>query len=78
VVFSLGVAADLAAERLQTAVGGVACLAAFQRQDARLPDLPGGGKVGFTDTKRDHILHRFGNIKVLSNAGGLDLDNLFG
>ncbi len=48
----------------------------FQRINTLVADMPRGTKVRFADTKRNRILHLAHDVEELTDAGGLQSDNL--
>ena len=72
-ILAAGQSGDLAAQLSQAPVGGIKGLAFLQRLDACAADLPGGFKVGLTDTKRDRLGHGGNHIKEFADARGFDL-----
>ena len=69
-ILAIHVSGDLAAKLEQTAVRGVSGLARFQRENSCLSNLPRGREIRLSHAKRDHTLHRLGNIKIFSDTGG--------
>jgi hypothetical protein len=54
---------------------GVARFSLLKRENARLADLPRGGKIGLSDAERDDVLHRVRNIEKFSDSRRLDIEN---
>ena len=54
-------------------VGGVFGEALLQREDARVPDVPGGLEIRLPDAQGDAPLHPLEEVEVFPNAGGLDI-----
>ena len=64
---------DLPPQLQHTGVGGVLGVAPLQGVDTRVPDVPGGDKVGLTDAQGDGVGHLLQDVEKLADARGLDI-----
>ena len=69
---ALHVPGDLPAQVAEAGVGGVFGKALLQRVDTRVPDVPGGLKVGLAHPQGDAVGHAVQQVEVFADAGGGD------
>ncbi len=64
---------DFPAHIGHTGIRSILCKALFQRVNAGVTDMPGGGKIRFANAQGNGVGHVLQNVEELPNARGLDV-----